>query len=53
MAATHSLLIELDAACIELGITTEAFEQYFTDELKYLDGLKEQAPSTTLKMQYV
>ena len=52
-AAISSLLTQLKEACVELGITTESFDQYFADERKYLEGLKAPSPTTALKSQYV
>jgi hypothetical protein len=38
---------------MQLGITTEIFEQHFAEEREYLEGLKEPPPATALKTQYV
>jgi N-formylglutamate amidohydrolase len=51
--AIHTLQTELTNVCMQLGITMEIFEQHFTDEREYLEGLKEPVPATALKTQYV
>jgi hypothetical protein len=51
--AIHILQSELTNVCMQLGITTEIFEQHFAEEREYLEGLKEPPPATALKTQYV
>jgi hypothetical protein len=51
--AIHTLQTELTNVCMQLGITTEIFEQHFADERKYLERLKEPPPATALTTQYV